>query len=247
MRPSTRMVVLGKKLWTPADLGSSLALWLDANDASTITLNGSTVSEWRDKSGNNRNISQSSPAKQPTYRATGLNGGSLTFSGTNWFTPLFFSLSSFSLILIGSSSQGTALIYYPIGLGGSTGVFVGGIFFNQKFGLYDGSNGLISVEAVSLNTPFMLFASGANGQRQLSVNGGTVYTDTSSQSVSGFSVGRREDEVWAFSGDISEIVQTASIVSTEDRQKLQGYLAHKRGLTANLPINHPFKFTPPYI
>lgn len=29
--------------WTPEDLGASLALCLDADDASTITLNGSTV------------------------------------------------------------------------------------------------------------------------------------------------------------------------------------------------------------
>jgi len=30
----------GVVAWTPADLGADLALWLDANDASTITLNG---------------------------------------------------------------------------------------------------------------------------------------------------------------------------------------------------------------
>lgn len=248
MKPSTRMVVLGgRKLWTPAALGSSLSLWLDADDALTITLNGSKVSQWGDKSGNNRNIFQSTPANQPTYSATELNGGSLTFSGTNWFTPLSFSLSSFSLILSGSISQNATLIYYPIGLGVNTGVSSRGTFNNQKFSLYNGSASLTSVEPVSLNTPFMLFASGANGQRQLSVNGGTVYTDTFTQSVSGFSVGRREDGFWPFSGDISEIVQTASVVSTENRQKLHGYLAHKRGLTANLPSDHPFKFTPPYI
>lgn len=32
------------------------ALWLDANDSSTITLNGSTVSQWRNKSGNDRGL-----------------------------------------------------------------------------------------------------------------------------------------------------------------------------------------------
>jgi hypothetical protein len=32
----------GAAAWTPADLGADLALWLDADDASTITLNGST-------------------------------------------------------------------------------------------------------------------------------------------------------------------------------------------------------------
>lgn len=37
--------------WTPATLGASLSLWFDADDTSTITLDGSTVNQWRDKSG----------------------------------------------------------------------------------------------------------------------------------------------------------------------------------------------------
>jgi hypothetical protein len=60
--------------WTPAALGSALALWLDADDASGIVLNGSTVSQWWDKSGNGRNVAQTVAAEQPTYDATGLNG-----------------------------------------------------------------------------------------------------------------------------------------------------------------------------
>jgi hypothetical protein len=60
-------------VWTPADLGASLALWLDADDASTITLNGSNVSQWDDKSGNARNATQGTAANQPTYLATGFN------------------------------------------------------------------------------------------------------------------------------------------------------------------------------
>ncbi len=51
--------------WTPAQL--STALWLDAADAGTITLNGSTVSQWNDKSGNGRNATQSTAANQPYW------------------------------------------------------------------------------------------------------------------------------------------------------------------------------------
>jgi hypothetical protein len=51
-----------------------LNLWLDASDASTITLNGSTVSQWNDKSGFGRNASQPVAASQPTYLSTGFNG-----------------------------------------------------------------------------------------------------------------------------------------------------------------------------
>lgn len=48
---------MNPKLLRPRSTGfnpksiSGLALWLDASDLSTITLNGSNVSEWRDKSG----------------------------------------------------------------------------------------------------------------------------------------------------------------------------------------------------
>ncbi|MFM5960147.1 MAG: hypothetical protein ACKOQ2_23825, partial [Dolichospermum sp.] len=82
MRPSTRLVVLGKKLWTPAQI--STALWLDAADASTIILNGSTVSQWRDKSGNGRNATQATAANQPVLATNSQNGqNGITFDGVN--------------------------------------------------------------------------------------------------------------------------------------------------------------------
>jgi hypothetical protein len=46
-------------------------------------------------------------------------------------------------------------------------------------------------------------------------------------------------------GAIGEIIVTASVLSTLDRQKTEGYLAHKWGLTANLPADHPYKTNPP--
>ena len=42
-------------------------------------------------------------------------------------------------------------------------------------------------------------------------------------------------------GFIAEFVVTSSVASTEIRQKMEGYLAHKWGLTASLPSDHPFK------
>jgi len=59
--------------FTPRSL-SGLAGWWDANDTSTITLNGSTVSEWRDKSGASRHMSQGTAANQPSYVSSDLGG-----------------------------------------------------------------------------------------------------------------------------------------------------------------------------
>lgn len=62
---------------------SGLKLWLDATDSTTITLNGSSVSEWRDKSGNAFHFSQSTSNNQPSYTGT-INGKSaIAFDGTN--------------------------------------------------------------------------------------------------------------------------------------------------------------------
>jgi hypothetical protein len=44
---------------------------------------------------------------------------------------------------------------------------------------------------------------------------------------------------------LCEIVLTHSVMATADRQKLEGYLAHKWGLTATLPAGHPYKNVAP--
>ena len=247
MKPSTRMVVLGRKqLWTPAALGSSLALWLDADDFSTITLNGSTVSQWGDKSGNGRHASQGTAVNQPTYTANGLNGKPvLTFNGNAFFTNINVSLPQFSVSLVETATQNTAIIYYPVGFG-SGGISVGGTNFSQKFAI-NGTNSLTSTENSVLNAPTILSGGSNNLGRQIAINGNAPATDATAQSITQITIGRRSDAFWPFFGSISEVIFSSSLLSITDFQKLGGYLAHKRGLIANLPSDHPFKFTPPYI
>ena len=58
--------VAASPLWTPQAL--TLALWLDAKDTSTLTVAlDNTVSEWRDKSGNNRHATQDTVSLRPSY------------------------------------------------------------------------------------------------------------------------------------------------------------------------------------
>jgi len=63
---------------------SNLSVWFDASDASTITLNGSAVSQWNDKSGNGLHASQSTANNQPAYVTNDRNGlATVSFDGTN--------------------------------------------------------------------------------------------------------------------------------------------------------------------
>ena len=62
---------------------AGLKLWLDASDSSTVTLNGSAVSQWGDKSGNGFHFSQSTANNQPAYTGS-INGRSaISFDGVN--------------------------------------------------------------------------------------------------------------------------------------------------------------------
>jgi len=96
-------------------------------------------------------------------------------------------------------------------------------------------------------------------------NGGTVtvtatdpsqvsYLTTGTQSWTsaagyGFQIGGRQQSgtSW-FDGKISECIALNNRnASTLERQKIEGYLAHKWGLVASLPNDHPFKNYAPFV
>jgi hypothetical protein len=45
--------------------------------------------------------------------------------------------------------------------------------------------------------------------------------------------------------DLNELIVVPSLLSDSDRQKVEGYLAHKWGMTASLPSAHPYKSAAP--
>lgn len=69
------------KAWTPASM-SNLKAWYDASDTATITVSGSSVTQWNDKSANAYNLSQATGTKQPQSGTTTLNSKNvITFDG----------------------------------------------------------------------------------------------------------------------------------------------------------------------
>lgn len=244
MRPTTRMVVLGgRKLWTPAALGSLLALWLDVDDSSTITLNGSTVSEWRDKSGNGRHVSQSTAANQPTYSATGMvgkptldwgaaiNDRSLFRTGMTGYSPVrYFGVADYDGPDPYSNYCGLISHTY-VGVSDLIITDNGGQNWFGGLSYFLNGGALSSVALPTISVPFVFATNFAQ-----SANRPDIYIG----SDRGFSFSGR-----GWLGKISEVIAVDILPSTADRQRLEGYLAHKWGLIANLPSDHPFKFTPP--
>ena len=87
----------------------------------------------------------------------------------------------------------------------------------------------------AVETPVVLSSGG---------NLGTIPSASGLLSI-GAVVGDGTQNTGLLNGAIAELVVTSSVLSTLNRQKIEGYLAHKWGLTASLPADHPYKVNPP--
>jgi hypothetical protein len=261
-----------ESVWNPSML--STALWLDAADASTVTLNGSTVSQWQDKSGFSNHVSNATPATQPTYLTTAFNGlptVSFTLAGQEvLFNGTMTNLASNQDFFIGAvfefrqAAQAWDMICgwrSQVNTPTAGAPLLQALSTSQQIGMHntDIADIRIKVDVTTRLTKRIATVGRTGGTAGL---GGTVtvtatnpnqpsYLTTGTQTwasaaTNGFQVGGKQQGGTAF-GDkyISEIVCCPVNLSTNDRQKLEGYLAHKWGLTANLPSDHPYKLVGP--
>lgn len=260
--------------WTPAQI--STALWLDAADASTITLNGTTVSQWADKSGNNRHATQATASLQPTYTTTAINnrpaltfapeGGSAQDRLNVSLTATTNNLTVFTVARKPSSSGNNKHRYSRVVTihntndsvvldyaGTSSWVPImmpqqdsfGGVAAPSVLSFRN--NNTIAVQAAAFNTAHIIGSTLSGSAVTLSLNGNAVTGSTSATTLNsnqlliGASPAGIDGEMF---GDIAEVI-IASAQSTPEQQRIEGYLAHKWGLTANLPSDHPYKSVAP--
>jgi hypothetical protein len=253
-------------VWNPSMI--TTALWLDAADASTITTVSGAVTQWDDKSGNKRNATQSTAGSSPVVTANGLASKSvITFDGSDDFmdvvTTVFQGIGSFQVHWIFArlgAGSGSADGYRPsIALTSTSSNRSAFHFVNNTnnfaasypfFGVapswnsYDLSTGTIyqnnSANLLSFNAGASDWSVFRNGtQEGTASRGGTVPAD-----VSGLRLAQEPSPLRTSNIYFAEIVMTLN-ADTAERQKLEGYLAHKWGLTANLPVGHPYKTAGP--
>ena len=213
---------------------SGISLWLDAADQQSITLSTSTVTTWADKSGNGYNATG---GVSPTYSSNGVqfNGSSyLTTSapaGNNSATYfIVFKPSSIGFtVLLGGNVVSTATLF----VGSSTSFVLGD--WNSNVATFTTS--------FSAGTTYIASGMASGGVLSVSINAGTMATGSRTFSGSGtFTIGAGyTDNRAKYSGAINEVIVFNSALSVSDRQKVEGYLASKWGVQANLPSTHGFK------
>lgn len=246
-------------LWTPAEI--TTGAWYDASDASTITLQ-TGVSQWRDKSGNNRHLNQPTGGNQPSYNIAAQNGLNAveTVESVSWMQsdPLGFSVIQpvyifclyNTLVLDGVSRR-----LFNVSTVNNTADQLGLMYCsnNNTVGQQVNANFQpLNNQTVEVNEPLLYYSYHDNSTDTLGTmkNGDNLLT---SSFVNTNKIPQRIFFNWQGSvprgntGAYYEMIMIFSILSLSDRQKMEGYLMHKWGLTGNLPLSHPYKNDPPYV
>jgi hypothetical protein len=223
---------------------SNCTLWLDAADTSTMSFTGSSVTQWRDKTGRGFHFS-AALATSPT-----LENRTLRFNGTSQFmensSPIsnYISTSAFTVFLYGnpisSTFSGGSALNTSGFLGDSDGFFGMPVRTTSVGGAYsDGTDKSVFVNYVLNNFGIFNYRQSSN-IISFNFNAGTDATTTG---VGGGNQGfplRIGRQVGNFLNcSIGEILFFNRDLSLSERQLVESYLANKWFLESQLPTIHP--------
>lgn len=233
------------KLWTPAEITTEL--WLDSADSSSITLNGSNVSTWADKSGNGRNATQSTAGIQPAY-----TNNSIVFTSDRLNVPssAWPNSDNVTLFLIGvGSSTGTAGVGLVNIRSNPADDPELRVYINTTVAdYYNGGYAVNTSDAGLSSKGIVVFEHTPGVKSEFFVNGTSIASGTRSGALSNtntFELGYYSAINNYRNGTLWKVIVFSS--STVNRQKMEGWAAHSEGLASLLPASHPYKLNPPYV
>jgi hypothetical protein len=254
LNPPSSLPNVSSDMWNPTRI-TGCTLWLDPSLQSTLTISGSTITQWRDRVAN----IVFTPGGSPTYTLGAQNKlNVVTFNGSSQYFSSSFTINSATHTLIavhkpnaGSSSrrifafQNSGLPYIVFPYTTSKGYITS----------YDGSsidyiNSPLSDNSVSTNYN-LIMATIQSGQQVIYLNGtsqASTFQALTSSTTPALYLGvyyNAGSPLELYGGDIGEVIIYNSFLTTAQRQNVEGYLAWKWGLVSSLPANHPFKQWPP--
>ena len=224
--------------FTPTSI-AGCAMWLDAADSSSFTFSsGTTISQWNDKSGSANNFTVTTGTTTlitdggvnvvnfPSGGSTMTSSSSITLTTNHSVfivTKLISNTFGFGYLLScpalkpSDNAQGvsgdysirynTSLITPSTGNGGD-------IFYNNTGGYY--ANGTLSGVPTATSYHMLNGRFSQGGTTQIALSFGGVY-------------GRY------FVGTVAEVILFSQVLTTAQRQQIEGYLAWKWGLQTSLP------------
>lgn len=231
----------------PTDI-SGLAAWYDAADAASIT-GAAPVTQWNDKSGNGRHLSHATlgPDHVSGSQLMRFNGPASSVAAGDYLNlPAMTVRTVFALFkalrpqtasnryhaLLGHSANTESLyIDLPAGTPASYGI-------RPKSGL----------NKVSLNGGSWIDQTTADATVPVGFTlAGDIIGAEYATGRTGFTAlgGAGSGPVWRANWDLAEVVIFDRTLTTDEKQQIEGYLAHKWGRADLLPSGHPYKSSAP--
>lgn len=242
------------KGFDPRSIGG-LSAWYDASDATTITLNGSAVSQWNDKSGNGLHASQSTANNQPSYLTNDRNGlAVVSFDGTNdslvtsSFSNGYAAFTTFCVLSvtgIGSGGIGLCVLWTrstdrqrsvviitsnatpPMSIRGHL-LSSGVSDYNcAAFGSYGSYFYTTSRWDGTTSSRGTAFTGRVNGTAMANTETGGISSSNVANTV--LRIGNRSDGTRGLQGKIGEMILYSSPLSSADVSSVESYLSRKWG------------------
>jgi hypothetical protein len=234
--------------FNPVDVPGCI-LWLDGADQSTTGPVGSIATGWLDKSGNANNMSAVGTITVET-------GGGMYLGGSAYFSrgaAVVTGVHTIFVVFVKGDGNGP-LYYTTSGVNGNNGFFPN---YAGTMYLAIGPPGYWYTigNQFSNNTSYVAsitYTGSTTGSRvELYQNGSLVVSTTLTGNLpdpfNAFYLGYRTNDLDnAFTGYMYEVVAYSNVLSSSQRQQVEGYLSWKWGaLRAYLPTTHSFKTIPP--
>jgi hypothetical protein len=217
---------------------AGLSGWWDADDASTITLNSTTVSEWRDKSGNGRHATQATAANQPTYSTGEVNGrAALTMDAARTMEVSAWDFKDEATVFfVFKQSGGTnGCIFQRGGVNAAHAVLLEGIAPNLPVRArhFDSKDSLSATVSQNVYRAGMALFTGLTSQ--IFINGTSSAASAAGATREGNSFAMRmfglSATVYRLNGGVAEILYYDRALSVAERLKINTYLSKKYNIT----------------
>jgi hypothetical protein len=225
-----------------------IQIWLDGNDPAgtgVVPANGATITTWADKSGNAYNATTA--AGTLTY-SNGVSSG-IAFTGTQFMTTALNSLaaseSAFVVLKFNNLTGEQDILSWNYGGGAARGREY--MLLSSQMA-WDSTNAAIYYStAPSANVTSLVEYTYTTSVLNMYLNG----SNTSSNTAISFSPGSQGTVIGSYNSGgylnatLNEIVVYNSVITSAQRQVVEGYLAWKWNIQSNLSSNHPFRYSAP--
>lgn len=266
---SDQIAALAGILWTPLNLTTTMYF-----SADSVVKDGSNrISQLTDLSGNNRHATQSVDVYKPVLSTFSDGSLAMQFDGVNdyfWQSNTSYLNNvagswAFSVELMNSKTGYTYLLASPFNSSGAS-KFASGYSTNKPY--VGGRRQYANAWSEAVDTSTRSAVQNINfSQVDFSIAKAYVFINAAQVAINNsFGTAGNADSTAIFGtsigayvgnngstyeggivGKVGCIIVGTGVLSTENRQRLEGWAAHKYGLQANLPGDHPYKNIPPLL